>query len=103
LTRRKEPNDVRVRRALDVLGPRWNGAILHALVTDGELRFGELRRRVSGISDKSLSGRLSDLETIGMVARRIESGRPPRTLYRVTPKGDGLAAIFAMLAKWGGP
>jgi DNA-binding HxlR family transcriptional regulator len=100
---RKRPSDARVRNALDILGQRWNGAILHALVTGGELRFGELRSKVSGISDKLLSARLKDLETTGIVARRIDAARPPRALYRVTSKADGLAAVFAALAEWGGP
>ena len=63
---------------LDVIGNRWSVLIIGILST-GTMRFGELRRKISGISTKVLTDRLRSLEELGMVHREVLPTRPPAT------------------------
>jgi DNA-binding HxlR family transcriptional regulator len=85
--------------AVELIGRRWSGAILYAL-TDGPLRFAELRDSVPGMSDRLLSTRLKELEQSGLVARSVEEGTPVRVSYRLTRKGASLEPLIGELTQW---
>lgn len=85
--------------AIELIGKRWTGAILCAL-TEGPLRFAELTRAVSGLSDRLLSQRLRELEEEGLVKREVESGTPVRVTYSLTEKGAGLRPAISELKQW---
>ena len=53
----------------------------------GAARFNEFRQSLPGVSPTTLSERLEQLETAGIVERELISGRPPHAEYRLTPKG----------------
>jgi len=72
-------------RALDVVGDRWNLLIVRQLLM-GPARYGELREGLSGVATNLLTDRLRDLETAGVVERRLS--------------GDGSAITYA-LTEWG--
>lgn len=74
----------------DVTG-RWGALALGAL-HDGPARFGALRRRVDGISEKMLAQTLRALERDGFVLRDVQETIPPRVEYRLTPLGATVAA-----------
>lgn len=61
------------------------------LLSDEPLRFGEIRRRVDGISDRMLSQTLGELERDGMVTRTVHSSIPPHVSYALTPLGVRVA------------
>lgn len=88
------------RATLQHLTGRW-GALTMAGLTEGPLRFGELRRRVEGISDKMLSQTLGQLERDGMVHRSAQLTIPPRVDYSLTPLGaeiaDRLGALISLV------
>lgn len=65
--------------------------ILWVLDTNGTLRFGELRRKVDGISPKVLTERLRMLEVIGIVQRDYEPTIPPQVTYQLTNRGKELS------------
>src|SRR3954471_19049532 len=65
---------------------RWGSLALMAL-GDGALRFGMLRRRVDGVSEKMLSQTLQALERDGFVLRDVVTTIPPRVEYSLTPLG----------------
>jgi DNA-binding HxlR family transcriptional regulator len=65
---------------------RWGSLVLMAL-GDGALRFGMLRRRVDGVSEKMLSQTLQALERDGFVLRDVVTTIPPRVEYSLTPLG----------------
>jgi DNA-binding HxlR family transcriptional regulator len=67
---------------------------------DGAQRFGELRRRVGGISEKMLAQTLVWLEQDGFVQRIVQSAAPPRVEYRLTPLGREISARMAELVGW---
>lgn len=77
----------------------WGLLILIAL-QDGTLRFGELRRRAGGVSERMLSQTLRWLEGDGLVLRRSYPVVPPHTDYTLTPLGREVAVKVADLARW---
>lgn len=78
------------RPVLEHLTGRWGGLVLIAL-RQGPSRFNELRRLVSGVSEKMLSQSLHALERDGIVIREVHSTIPPRVEYSLTPLGEQAA------------
>src|SRR5206468_3419723 len=76
-------------RAVELIGRRWTGAILRALLTDVK-RFNDLAAAVPGLSDRMLAERLKELETEGVVVRNVFPETPVRVEYRLTEKGRAL-------------
>jgi DNA-binding HxlR family transcriptional regulator len=86
--------------AMDVIGGKWKVLILWAL--DGRAcRFGELRRLVSGVTEKVLASHLRELEEDGIVHREVYDEVPPRVEYSLTPLGVLLNEALAPLGAWG--
>src|SRR3954469_20395093 len=81
-----------IQAALKVLGDKWSPLILGLLV-EGEKPFGELELMLSGISPRTLSARLDQLETSGIIAKKQYCVRPPRYHYALTKKGEDLRSI----------
>jgi DNA-binding HxlR family transcriptional regulator len=90
------------RQLLDRIGTRWTSMVVKVLAeeTPGELRFGELRRRIPGISQKMLSVTLQSLVRDGLVARRVEPTVPPAVHYRLTGLGLSLDGPLSALRVW---
>ena len=72
--------------AVELLGKRWTGAIVHALLS-GPMRFSELTHAVPQISDRLLSMRLKELEACGIVERDGPRRPPLRVEYALTAQG----------------
>ncbi|MDQ3955418.1 MAG: helix-turn-helix transcriptional regulator [Actinomycetota bacterium] len=89
----------RYHAAVELLGRRWTGAVVRSLLA-GRHRFGEMRADVSGISDRLLSERLRELETEGIIERRIVAGRPVRNEYYLTTKGESLGDVVRAISSW---
>jgi DNA-binding HxlR family transcriptional regulator len=85
--------------ALDLLAKRWTGQIVHALLEEGPLRFGELSARIEVVGDKMLAERLRELEENGIVERRVIE-KPIGTEYELTEKGRGLSRVFGAVERW---
>lgn len=83
-----------------LMGP-WTTYILYNLKTYGPQRFGELKRRVAGISAKMLTERLRTLEGAGLVRRDYEATIPPRVTYSLTSRGHELDDVLGYLAEIG--
>lgn len=77
----------------------WGVLVLIAL-QEGTLRFSELRRKVSGVSERMLAQTLQWLETDGLVQRRSFSVVPPHVDYTLTPMGEQAAELVGNLADW---
>jgi DNA-binding HxlR family transcriptional regulator len=86
--------------ALEVLGGKWKPVILWNLVS-GRRRFGELRRMVTGISEKMLIQELRELARDEIVAREDFKEIPPRVEYSLTPFGVSLSEALRPLCDWG--
>jgi DNA-binding HxlR family transcriptional regulator len=85
--------------ALDVIGGRWKVLILWDL--DSPRRFGELKRIVSGISEKMLIQQLREMEADGVVNRKVFREVPPHVEYSLTRFGVSLRKALGPLCKWG--
>ena len=85
--------------AIELMGRRWTGAILRALFA-GVTRFSDLTATVPGLSDRMLSERLKELESEGIVERRVIPETPVRIEYHLTDKGRALGSAFDAVALW---
>lgn len=87
------------RVVLDHIMSKWGVLVLLAL-TDGTMRWGELRREVEGISEKMLASTLRTLEADGLVARTSYPEVPPRVEYALTDLGRKLMDRMLPLVEW---
>jgi DNA-binding HxlR family transcriptional regulator len=87
--------------ALAVVGGKWKVLILWPLHSAGARRFGELRREVTGISEKMLIQHLKEMEADGIVTRKDYKEVPPRVEYKLTAFGESLCTALAPLCEWG--
>ena len=86
--------------AVDVLGGRWTPVIL-AHLKEGVHRYGELRRKMPGISEKMLTQRLRELERAGLVRRTVAGTSVPSVSYGLTEQGWELKPVLEALYRWG--
>ena len=77
------------REALEHVTGKWSLLALSALA-ESPRRFGDLRRRVDGVSEKMLAQSLQALERDGWVHREVRSTIPPHVEYRLTDAGADL-------------
>jgi DNA-binding HxlR family transcriptional regulator len=89
------------REALKHVTSRW-GVLLLVALGDGAHRFGELRRKVGGISERMLIQTLQWLEQDGLVLRiaGVQAGVRARIEYRLTPLGEEISAKLRDLVGW---
>ncbi|KAB7843295.1 helix-turn-helix transcriptional regulator [Streptomyces mobaraensis NBRC 13819 = DSM 40847] len=87
------------RQLLEHITSRW-GILALAALLDGSHRFGELRRRIGGVSEKMLAQTLQTLERDGFVHRHAHPVIPPRVDYTLTPLGERAARQVWSLARW---
>lgn len=89
-----------VERALRMLEGRWKLVILFHLFGGKVLRFSELERAISGISQKMLIQQLRQLEQDGIVVRTIYHQVPPKVEYSLTEWGQSLCPALDALLSW---
>jgi DNA-binding HxlR family transcriptional regulator len=89
----------RYEHAIQLLGKRWTGLLLYALL-EGPRRFCELTNTVEGLSDRVLSDRLRELELEGVVERVVYPQIPVRVEYQLTDKGRALEPVVMEIQKW---
>ncbi|MFC9681564.1 winged helix-turn-helix transcriptional regulator [Streptomyces sp. NPDC056948] len=90
------------RRLLDRIGTKWMSMAVKVLAeaSPEEVRFAELQRRMTGVSQKMLSVTLQGMTRDGLVGRRVEPSVPPRVYYRLTPLGLSLEGPLAAVRAW---
>jgi DNA-binding HxlR family transcriptional regulator len=89
-----------VETTLKIIGGRWKVLIIHFLLEDTQ-RFGELTRLLGGISARTLSKQLRELETDGVVNRKDYGEIPPKVEYSLTPLGKSLKPVLLAMESWG--
>ena len=85
---------------LGIIGGKWKALILWE-IRDGPRRFGELKRLVTGISEKMLIQQLREMEADGIVHREVYHQVPPKVEYSVTEFGASLNEALMPLCEWG--
>ena len=81
------------------VGDKWTIMVVGAL-SKGSLRYNEIQRRVSGISQRMLTLTLKRLETDGIVTRTLFPSVPPRVDYELTELGQTLRGALVPLRGW---
>jgi len=87
------------RRLLNLIADKWTPIVLYCLA-GGTRRFGEMQRRIPGLSKKMLIQVLRKLERDGLVHRKVFRVVPPKTEYRLTDLGRRLHEPIALLCRW---
>lgn len=89
-----------VSKTLKIIGSKWTMLLLHNLF-EGNIRFGQLQRAMEGISPKTLSLRLQELEKEGIINKKVFAEIPLHVEYSLTKKGKSLRDIFDAMEQWG--
>jgi DNA-binding HxlR family transcriptional regulator len=89
-----------VEATLDLIDGKWKAVILYHLLND-TVRFNELRRRLSRITQRMLTRQLRELEADGLIHREIYAEVPLRVEYSLTTLGRSLEPVVRMLWTWG--
>jgi DNA-binding HxlR family transcriptional regulator len=84
----------------DLFDKKWVHQILKSLLSMGTMRYSELKRRLRGVSPKTLVERLRDLEEYGIVQRAVYAEVPIRVEYSLTERGVELAQIIEATCDW---
>lgn len=98
-------NGCRIEGTIQLTSKKWTLMIIKTLMDHETLRYKELAAKLNGISPKTLSDRLKELEKEGIIQRHSYPEIPPRVEYSLTEKGielgQSLRAIVDWSAKWG--
>ena len=86
--------------ALDFIGGKWKLLILW-LLKDEVYRFSELKRLVPQITQKMLTQQLRELESDGLIHRKVYAQVPPKVEYSLTELGKSFLPILRAMHKWG--
>lgn len=86
---------------LDLIGGRWKGSILWALIADEKLRFSQLRDLLPGISERMLAKQLGELEGDQLLNRIAYPEVPPRVEYELTELGRSMQGMLVQMSDWG--
>lgn len=92
--------EVLVNEVIARVAGKWTMIILDVLAEHGELRFTQLSKLVTGISQKMLTQTLREMEREGLVIRTVYPVVPPKVEYRLTDLGLGLGAAFCGVWVW---
>lgn len=89
-----------VEATLDLIGGKYKALILWHL-SDGKLRFSELRQRITKATPKMLTQQLRDLESQELIHREVYPVIPPKVEYSLTETGRSLMPILVAMRDWG--
>ncbi len=89
-----------VETTLQAIGGRWKVLIIHHLL-EGTTRFGELNRALRGISTRTLTRQLRELEKWGVISRDVQQRTPLKVEYGLTPLGQKLKPVLFAMHDWG--
>ena len=99
-TVKKELPACPVETTLMLIGDKWKVLILRDLLPDTK-RFGELKKSIGNVSQKVLTAQLRDMESNGLINRRVYPEVPPRVEYSLTELGQSLKPILDTMRDWG--
>lgn len=84
----------------EALGRKWSLLIVAVLGNERTMRFHQLQAALLGVSPRTLSDRLKDLERVGLLRRRIFAEVPPRVEYSLTARGEALRESLVPMLRW---
>ena len=87
---------------LSIINGKYKMTILYTLMEFGIVRFNEMKKYIGGISYKTLSSNLKELEADQLVYRKEYPQIPPKVEYSLTERGKSLIPILDRMCEWGG-
>ena len=89
-----------VEATLELIGGKYKALILWHL-SDGKLRFNQLRSEIKGVTAKMLTQQLRELESSQLIHREVFPIIPPKVEYSLTELGRSLLPILVAMRDWG--
>jgi DNA-binding HxlR family transcriptional regulator len=86
---------------LAVIGGKWKSIILFHLLAKPVLRFHEFQKIMPAVTPQMLSRQLRELESDGLIHRKVYAQVPPKVEYRLTNFGETLKPVILAMKKWG--
>ena len=90
-----------LKRVIDIIGGKWKILLLCVIDREEVVRYGELKRRVYGITNTMLANSLKEMEEDGLVNRIQYDEMPVRVEYSLTDKAKSVIPILLELKRWG--
>ena len=87
---------------LGIFGGKWKSRIICVLAAAGTLRYGELRKEMTNITDAVLAATLKELISDEIILRKSYDEIPPHVEYSLTEKGASIVPILQSICKWSG-
>lgn len=101
LTKIKKLQDTPFGYTLSLISGKWKMVILYILSEEQQLRYNELQRQIGGITYKTLSTQLKELEAEELIIRKEYPQIPPKVEYSLSERGVSLMPILTEMCNWG--
>ena len=86
---------------MGIIGGKWKTVIIYYLI-EKPLRYNELRKKLVGVTERTLSMQLKKLEEDGVVGRKVYTSKPPlKVEYSLTEFGKTLIPVIYAIGEWG--
>ena len=86
--------------AFQRIGGKYKGRIIYSIHVRGTLRYGQLKKAISGITPKMLTQTLRELENDKLISRKVYVEVPPKVEYALTESGRKLVPFIEYLKEW---
>lgn len=86
---------------LSLINGKYKMTVLYTLMEFGVVRFNEMKKYIGGISYKTLSSTLKELEADRLIHREEYPQIPPKVEYSLTARGKSLIPILDRMCEWG--
>ncbi|MDO6428986.1 helix-turn-helix domain-containing protein [Flavitalea sp. BT771] len=87
--------------AMDMVGGKWKAVILYHL-KDARKRYSELRKEMPGVTERTLSLQLKQLEDDELISRQVYGEKPPiKVVYSLTELGKSFSPVLDAILGWG--
>ena len=86
---------------LSLISGKYKPVILYCLMEYEPVRFNQMQRYLGRVADKTLSQNLKELETDGLISRKMYAEIPPKVEYSLTERGRSLMSVLDKLCDWG--
>ena len=87
---------------MGIIGGKWKTVILYHLMVNDTLRYNELRKLMSSVTERTLSLQLKQLQEDGVIIRKVYTSKPPlKVEYSLTEFGKTLIPLLQAIADWG--
>jgi DNA-binding HxlR family transcriptional regulator len=93
------PGNCPVGFTMNIIGGKWKPSIIYMIRTERN-RYSLLLKNITEISKQTLTNQLRELESDGIIERKIFAEIPPKVEYTITPYGSTLLPIIDSMSKW---